>query len=401
MVYSMDLDITDPGAQRSVRDFIDKAFLLLYCVELASKLMVHRLFYFWNEDMAWNTMDFLLVMQSLSEAIIAATSDGKGGGALWMRTLRLFRVAKVLRLVRVFKMFTELRLIMTAMVSSFASFFWSAVVIILLSLIFSLYFVSNVAAFVQGDDNDKEAKQRVLNNFGSVHQCMQTLIYPTVLGGGDWLDYYEDLAPLGVTSVAFVVWVTFANIALINIVTGMFVDSAMKIAEGDIQMKAESRMDEEKQYAMGLWRLMRDADKDKNGVLDREEFDHMLNRGDLGAYLHYQGIDAMWLQEQIPVLWEELTEDQRKINASRFETGESDSMTASHVDCKLIVERCMELRHFARSAEIRELKTKLDTLLERGVQRAEGRIMSRPEDPRDAHHHANWSTRNAQDIAMN
>merc|ERR1719382_7512 len=171
MVYSVNNDmntVSSPKADSPLwMEYADTCFLGLYCIELVCKLAVHRLFYFWNEDLAWNWLDFLLIAQSLVEAMSA--SSGRGGGNTWMRTIRLFRVAKVLRILRFVKVFTQLHLIMSAILGSLLHLFWSIMVFAILFLMCSLYFVSSVATYLKSDEvGDKHVAQPMLDNFGSV-----------------------------------------------------------------------------------------------------------------------------------------------------------------------------------------------------------------------------------------
>ncbi|CAK0832535.1 unnamed protein product, partial [Prorocentrum cordatum] len=188
MVYSVNRDMTSvsrpDGNTPPWMSYADVCFLSLYCVELVCKLAVHRLFYFWNEDMAWNWLDFLLIAQSLVDAMSA--SSARGGGNTWMRTIRLFRVAKVLRILRFVKVFTQLHLIMSAILGSLLHLFWSMMVFAILFLMFSLYFVSSVAAYLKSTEGrDKHVAEPLLQYFGSVQGSMTTL-FMALSGGADW-----------------------------------------------------------------------------------------------------------------------------------------------------------------------------------------------------------------------
>eukprot|EP00404_Azadinium_spinosum_P034744 CAMPEP_0180657982 /NCGR_PEP_ID=MMETSP1037_2-20121125/56745_1 /TAXON_ID=632150 /ORGANISM="Azadinium spinosum, Strain 3D9" /LENGTH=83 /DNA_ID=CAMNT_0022684807 /DNA_START=37 /DNA_END=285 /DNA_ORIENTATION=+ len=54
-----------------------------------------------------------------------------------------------------------------------------------------------------------------------------------ITGGEDWLVYYNILTPLGsgLTALLFVFFVGFSQLAVWNIVTGIFIENAMKYAQ--------------------------------------------------------------------------------------------------------------------------------------------------------------------------
>merc|ERR1712085_189102 len=114
---------------------VDLGFLCLYCAELFCKLALHRLFYFWSEDMAWSWLDFVLILQGLVDTFCGA---GGGRGNTWMRTFRLLRVVKVLRILRVFKFFTQLYAIVSAIARSMMHLFWSILMFAIVFFMFSL-----------------------------------------------------------------------------------------------------------------------------------------------------------------------------------------------------------------------------------------------------------------------
>merc|ERR1719424_555615 len=99
--------------------------------------------------------------------------------------------------------------------------------------------------------------------FGSVTTCARTL-FMTLTGGEDWNTFYCILQPMGGAGIVYCFFVAFSHIALLNIVTGIFVESALKIAEPDVHTKAQEEINHKREYADGLKRLLRKADKDND-----------------------------------------------------------------------------------------------------------------------------------------
>merc|ERR1712032_621782 len=94
---------------------------------------------------------------------------------------------------------------------------------------FALIFVQQAASQFKevGDLHDPEMAGLV-ESFATVQQAMLTLSMDA-FGGQDWGDSYELLSKCGVmSSIFFLLFVAFTQIALINIITGIFVDNAMQ-----------------------------------------------------------------------------------------------------------------------------------------------------------------------------
>lgn len=290
--------------------------------------------------MAWNWLDFILILQGLMELC----SMGQGAHSnSFLRTLRLLRVAKVLRIFRVIKFFTQLHLIITALVGSVMHLVWSMLVFAILFFIFSLYLCSGVATYLDSDDGvDSKESDALLMSFGSVQSSFLSL-YMTVTGGSDWSDYFDAMAPTSLQP-AFLFFVAFSQIALLNIVTGIFVDNAMKVAQPDIQQQAEEQFADEQNYAIELEKLFESYNDNKDGVLQRDEFESMVREGKLTNYFFFLNIDTSWTKKNLPLLYDAVSDD-------CLEEG----LDGDGVPIGALVERIMALRGYARGTEIMDL----------------------------------------------
>merc|ERR1711941_120417 len=83
----------------------------------------------------------------------------------------------------------------------------------------------------------------------------------------DGIHWYRPLEALrtccpGFVSFIFIAYTTLSRIAVMNIVTSIFLTSAMKLAEEDKKMILQTKM----------LSFFHDADTDKDGVISWEEF---------------------------------------------------------------------------------------------------------------------------------
>merc|ERR1711971_224477 len=141
----------------------------------------------------------------------------------------------------------ELRLILNSLLGSMFSLMWAIVMMLLVFFMFGLVFVQSAAGYVSDSNGslDSEEYARLAEHFGSVEQAMLGLFMATT-GGNDWSVFYDALRPIGPqVSLIYLFYVAFSQIALLNILTGIFVENAMRLAEPDRQAVYA---DQQKQY---------------------------------------------------------------------------------------------------------------------------------------------------------
>lgn len=120
--------------------------------------------------------------------------------------------------------------------------FWSILMISIMMYMFGLCFLNAVTMYL--NDNPKKAiddlvMEGIVAYWSSVPQSMMTLFW-AVTGGADW----EPLAmPIRAADTffysLFFFYIAFAAFAVLNVLTGMFVDTAMQVAQQDEENVAE------------------------------------------------------------------------------------------------------------------------------------------------------------------
>eukprot|EP00438_Fugacium_kawagutii_P021195 Skav201592 [mRNA] locus=scaffold152:593993:598815:+ [translate_table: standard] len=98
--------------------------------------------------------------------------------------------------------------------------------------------------------------QKVQDYYGSIISTMLSL-WSAISGGNDWMEYAETLRTMGGVGyyVTFILFIAFCTIGLFNVVTGIFVDSAVEAANmfrSDAEMIAdhqERKKEEEDELA--------------------------------------------------------------------------------------------------------------------------------------------------------
>jgi len=232
--------LENPGKPLTTRvpaiDLMNKVYVTFYTTELILKIIVWRCEFFIGRAWRWNLFDFLLVLSGLYDLMTELTDLGGGMSMTWLRVLRIVKTLKLLRVIRVMRFFQVLRLMVSAISGSMGILFWSILMISIMMYMFGLCFLNACTAYLNDNDSanvDPEVFEGIEAYYSSVLQSMITLFW-AVTGGSDW----EVLAaPIRTADPffysLFFFYIAFAALAVLNVLTGMFVDTAMKVAQQD------------------------------------------------------------------------------------------------------------------------------------------------------------------------
>jgi len=218
---------------------LDKIFCGLFTVELVLRLVVHRGSFFCGSEMLWNIFDMCIVLFQLMEEVMVALAYGKLGIT---GVLRLLRLVRVIRLARILRLIRELRVLVTSISNSMKSLMWTILLMFLIIYSVSLCITQLVSdhrlsvaesrivagAVVEGRDTELE------QYFGSLWRSMLSL-FQAITGGVDWdtlvVPLIQDVHPA--LAIVFVLYVAVMVLAILNVVTGVFVDSVLASAKAD------------------------------------------------------------------------------------------------------------------------------------------------------------------------
>ncbi|CAE7518730.1 CACNA1E [Symbiodinium natans] len=279
---------------------VDLSLAGFYVVEVLLKLIVHKLFFFWNSEWRWNIFDFSLVLFAIVENVLAydwmhGTKD-TGVNLGFLRLFRLCKIVKILRIFRTLKFFSELRLMLDCMIGSLLNVIWCVVMMVFVMYVFALFVQQLLASFLveDGGRDSPEAVAEISSFFGSVGMTLITLFQAST-SGVDWKEPYDALWVSGpVLPTAFLFYVAFVFISVWNIITSTFVEKALKLAQPDIDllvMEQQLQDYEDTQMLAQLFAHMLQTDEDGLPRVGLEEFRHLVENSEFRSYLQTRGID--------------------------------------------------------------------------------------------------------------
>jgi hypothetical protein len=267
-------------------DFEFKVINILFCVvfsiELLCRLFVYRAKLYIMKGWQWNCFDTFLVGTQVIDIIAAAAMEGgdleKGRSKLGF--LRLLRLARVLRLVRMVRLIPALKSMIYLMSASMWSFIWTMVLIILLMYCAAVFFTDTANSAANEMENQEDAVM-IKKYWGSIAVSMLSL-FKAVTGGDDWrnfIDVFEGHSSYVPNTLLFSMYVAFATLVMLNLVTGVFVEGAQRIVQ----------QDKDQELMRLTCKVFGYLDDDNSMAVSKDEFMSHLHTGNLDFY--FQAID--------------------------------------------------------------------------------------------------------------
>jgi len=291
---------------------IEWTFYAFYLVELVLKLLVFGRYFFFDVEWKWNLFDLLLVIMAFYDVTMYLITehgviDSGSTNVTWLRLLRLLKMLKMLRVVRVVRFFRELRLMFNSITTSFRSLFWAMVMLLLVMYIFALCFIQGASMYIidtKPKDISFEVEESLFIHWTTVFDALNTL-FMAVSGGTDWVNPLIACKAMGwFYEFLFLFYILFVTVAVLNVLTGIFVDAAIDAAELDRDTVIRESM--QTHAAKAKWVAEQFFEVEEDGSLKdsitKEEFERRLENPDIVTRLNLLDIDtseAQWLFKEL------------------------------------------------------------------------------------------------------
>jgi len=224
---------------------LDGLFCALFTTELCCRFMAFGWSFFWMEGWGWNIFDLVVVSMQLIDIILHACfrrlnieSDPSTDRMLML--LRLLRLLRIMRLMRVLRLVDELRTIVSGIVGSLKSLFWTLVLLTLGMYAFGVCVTQLVAdhlisvAEIGGVPATSQNTQDLKYWYGSLVRTVLSL-FEAICGGVSWdamvNPLLEDVS--WVMVLFYCIYIAFCLFAVMNSVTGVFCEKATQKVRAD------------------------------------------------------------------------------------------------------------------------------------------------------------------------
>lgn len=316
-----------------------------FALELLMRVLVHGLSMFWRKQYLWNLLDLFVVLVSLWEVIVlvleALVKDlSLNAGIGVISSLRIVRILRITRLIRnsgstpggAMKFLRALRTLIHSIAYTLKEVMWAGVFLLLIMYVFSLALTQGVVGHLASSNSD--VNPAMIRYWGGIGSAMSTCLM-AVTGGISWEVASDPLFEVSqIWWWLFVTYVGFTVFAVLNVMTGVFCQSAIQSAQHDTELLLQNMLAERDDHLKRIKDLFSRLDKDGSGSLTLSELEDHL--GDPAVQAYFASLEL-----SITDVW------------SFFKLLETDE--ESEISPDAFFEGCQRLKGFARSLDLAKL----------------------------------------------
>lgn len=319
------LGIAEPRASNSsvltadVFLAVDVAFCSIYVLDVLARMLVLRREWLYDEVdgfMFTNVFDLLLVLIHVLEIVLASNGNAYQQVSA-LRIWKLLRLVLTVRIMKTVSLFRQLRVLISACISSLSALFWSLVLMVLLELGFTIIICQSLQEFIMDEQQDLETRVAISVLYGSFGRALYTVFELTFSGG--WIVRVRPVVE-SVSywyAIPFLCYITIVVFAVTRIVTAIFLKETLANAAND----AALQLAETKRMARGLQskfeELFRSLDGDGSESISFSEFTTAMSYPSVQQYLSTLDLKV----QDCAQLFEILDDGDGKITISEFSHG--------------------------------------------------------------------------------
>mmetsp|Transcript_12343 Transcript_12343/g.28976 ORF Transcript_12343/g.28976 Transcript_12343/m.28976 type:complete len:640 (+) Transcript_12343:108-2027(+) len=268
-------------------DMLEMILGFAFVSEVALKFVGLGIFRFLRDP--WNILDTVVVTTWLLE--LAATSLSFGG-AIVLRSVRVFRFFRVMRLLKTVGLFDSLFLLHAALKGCAGVLTWSLLYFVLVQITLALAVSQYVSEFYLSSENvPHEDKMEVYQYFGTFSYAVLTMFEMTL---ANWPPVCRVM--MHHLSQWWVVFALFhkltIGLALVGIINGVVMQETFKAAAQDKDVMVRDKRRQAAKIRHRLRLLFASADEGQDGKLDCAEFVKLCTNPVLKLWLSSIGLNT-------------------------------------------------------------------------------------------------------------
>jgi len=288
------------SSQQALAWWIRHIFNMLFFIDVLLRIAAHKIYYIFGDNGLWNIFDLIVVLGPY----VYACCLGSASLTEFLKSVPCYSVFRIVRIFNVIttydffrrSIFSGLRMMTNSMIKSLPSFVWAALLGCFWIYIFGVGFLVAIAGHLQAMETSSDGAEQapqLSSHFSSLGVTMKSL-FMAISGGIDWNLIFDSVADLSWTlQLSFVLYITFMVYAMLNIVTGLFIERALKVVKQDRDHGIIEEQHDLQFYERRLFGLFNRLDKDVNGRLDWNEFQAVLENPHVQAYFNWLDIDII------------------------------------------------------------------------------------------------------------
>eukprot|EP00927_Polykrikos_kofoidii_P009499 TRINITY_DN1395_c1_g1_i1.p1 TRINITY_DN1395_c1_g1~~TRINITY_DN1395_c1_g1_i1.p1 ORF type:complete len:395 (-),score=70.42 TRINITY_DN1395_c1_g1_i1:27-1136(-) len=252
-------------------------------------------------------------------------------------------MARILRVVKGFRM------LILSIIHTFRGLAWAMILLFLIIYVFAIAFTQSTSSFIleriradnlEGDSWKEDENMLVLWEYcGTMPRSIYTL-FMISSEGRSWGDVAHPIGKMStIWLLVFVVFIGAVHFAVLNVVTGVFCQSAIDAARRDREMAIQSLLENKQTHVNNIKKqfrsLFNNIDGDTSGHISIEEFDQHIHDEKVSGFFVLLDID---------------TSDAYAL----FRLLDDDGSGA--IDAEEFVEGCLRLQGVARSIDLAKVR---------------------------------------------
>jgi len=280
--------------------------VVVFLIELVLKFVVLGCYDFWcHKEASWNVFDFLIIAVSVADVVLdilaqTLTTQVNTGHLRLIRSIRLARALRSIRMVWLFQYVGALRTLALSIVSTLGSLFWTLMLLLIIFYSFGVVITQLAVEHCRfltvestGDVNAVPVCPDGLETYWSnVLRSMLTL-FMSITGGLDWEAPYRPLREFSdVAAGLVVIYVALTVLAVLNVVTGVFCNTAIESAASDKDVATLRQMQAKNKQVETLRSIFQELDRGKTNELSIEDINEAIEQGELSGFLESMGIST-------------------------------------------------------------------------------------------------------------
>lgn len=265
---------------------LDPLFAAIFTVELGLRIWAEETSFLCGSAALWNVFDSILVLSALLEEVPAFQNLS------YLRLLRVTRALRAIRLFRVVRYCSHMRLMLISVTSSVLPLIWAFLFLFLSAFMFGMVFLHGVTDYVNNAGVSESFVDEFLRgHFDGILITMLSL-FTSITGGMDWWDLGEALCQVSaLMGIVFFVYFVFMTFGVLNIIIGIFVESANSIVQTDRDLVVASEIERKESYANHIKEMFAEIDENRSGTISWTELQHYIQDERVVAYFAALDLD--------------------------------------------------------------------------------------------------------------
>lgn len=284
-----------------------------------------------------NWIDLFVAILSVSASFIAGLDEGFNVWAL--RMLRLAKVARALRLMRMRRALESLSLLLRCVQSSLQVLFWSLGLLGVIQCIAGMVIGQLLMPYMRNESIDVVRRSEVYKYFGTFNRTLLTMFEVLFANWAIPARICIENVSEGFIYI-FIFYRCLVGFAVLNVVSAVFVQQTMKVAQADQEYVLNQKQKQVEAYAGKLKRFFMTLDASGDGLVSWDEFSVLLSDPQLQLWMSTLDLET----QDLVSLFQMIDDGDGEISVEEF------------------IDGATRLRGMARSLDVAQVMTSIKKL---------------------------------------